>query len=76
MIKSLTKAMIGKNKTKKIIEHSHEDEWIIGVYDNTKLLSETDDKTKSVPNAKSLPIISPTSTNKDTIAQNFIDTPF
>ncbi len=54
MINSLTKAMIGMNTTRKIIEDINEDEWVLGCYDNSNLLLETDDKTKHILNSKNL----------------------
>lgn len=68
MIKSLIKAMVGKNETKKIIEDRDLDEWVLGHHDNSKLVLEMDDKAKSALNSKhSLPIGSETSANKKII---------
>ena len=75
IIKSLTKAHDWQDKAKKIIDDSDKDEWVLGHYDNSKLLLETDDKTKSVLTSEMyVPINSEPSTNNNTIANKVIDT--
>lgn len=46
IIKRLTKVMIGK-KAKRIIDDNDMDDWVFFHYDNSKLLLERDEKTKS-----------------------------
>lgn len=46
IIKRLTKVMIGK-KAKRIIDDNDMDDWVFLHYDNSKLLLERDEKTKS-----------------------------
>ena len=67
--------MIGKNKAKKIIEDSNEDEWVHGRYNSSNFLLTTDDKTKNAFNSKkSIQFDSESSINNNAIVDNIIDT--